>query len=124
MSCDHSQDSFRDIHAFLDRINDVSRAKGFELVRKNLQLCLRGSALEWYASGLTENEKRLLALGEELTEWSRLLISRFKAPRSVGISVVLRERYTLQEAARHREPREYAQTIIRAAKTAELGGVP
>ena len=33
---------------------------------------------------------------------------------------VMKERYTLNDAAKHREPRKYVQTVIRAAKTAEL----
>ncbi len=33
---------------FIDRIRDVVRVKGAELLRNNLQICLRGEALEWY----------------------------------------------------------------------------
>lgn len=112
---------FRDVHVFLDRIKDVSRTRGPELVRRNLQLCLRGSALEWYTTELTDGEKRLTLYGEEIEEWSTLLLARFKQPRSTGMAVILKERYSMSDAARQREPREYAQTILRAAKTAELG---
>ena len=114
---------FRDVHVFIDRIKDVARTQP-ELLRRNLQLCLRGSALEWYTSELTDGEKRLAQYGDNVDEWTTLLLARFKPPRSTGMAVVLREKYSLQDAARHREPREYAQTVIRAAKTAELGGTP
>lgn len=110
---------FRDIHVFIDRVKDVARAKGEELLRQNLQICLRGSALAWYTTELTENDKRLVAYGIE--EWYRLLLARWKQPRSQGMSVLLREKYSMQDAARHREPREFAQTIMRAAQNADMG---
>ena len=56
---------FRDIHVFIDRVKDVARAKGDELLRQNLQICLRGTALAWYTTELTENDKRLVAYGIE-----------------------------------------------------------
>ena len=37
------------------------------------------------------------------------------------MTVLLREKYSMQDAARHREPREYAQTIMRAAQNADMG---
>ena len=37
---------FRDVIVFINRIKDIARTKGTELVRANLQLCLRGEALE------------------------------------------------------------------------------
>lgn len=110
---------FRDIHVFIDRVKDVARAKGEELLRQNLQICLRGGALAWYTTELTENDKRLVGYGIE--EWYRLLLARWKQPRSQGMSVLLREKYSMQDAARHREPREYAQAIMRAAQNAEMG---
>ena len=110
---------FRDVYTFIDRIRDVARAKGETLVRQNLQLCLRGSAMVWYTRELTEDSKRLL--GYNVEEWYRLLQSRWKAPRHVGLSALLRERYTIQDASRKREPREYAQVIVKAAQNAEIG---
>ena len=40
----------RDVHVFIDRVKDVPIAKGKELVRQNLHLCLRGSALAWFTT--------------------------------------------------------------------------
>ena len=110
---------FRDIHVFLDRVKDVVRAKGDTLLRQNLQLCLRGSALAWFTTELSEEGKRLVTY--DIEEWYKLLLKRWKAPRAQGMTAVLREKYTLQDAARHREPREYAQLILRSAQNAELG---
>ena len=111
---------FRDVIIFLDRIKDVARSKA-ELLRNNLQLCLRGEALEWYTCQLTDNEKRMLTYGENADEWSHFLLERFGPTKASGMATLVKERYTLHDAIRHREPREYAMTIIRAAKVAKLG---
>ena len=110
---------FRDIHVFVDRVKDVARAKGDVLLRQNLQICLRGTALAWFTTELTENDKRLVTYN--MDEWYRLLLARWKPPRSQGMAVLLREKYSMQDAARHREPREYAQTLMRAAQNADMG---
>lgn len=110
---------FRDIHVFVDRVKDVARAKGDVLLRQNLQICLRGTALAWFTTELTENDKRLVTYN--IDEWYRLLLARWKPPRSQGMTVLLREKYSMQDASRHREPREYAQTIMRAAQNADMG---
>ena len=52
-----------------------------------------------------------------------MLIERFKAPTNVAIEALLKERYTLRDASNHREPREYAQRILRAAKDAKFTNV-
>ena len=114
---------FRDVIVFIDRIRDVARIRGGEFVRANLQLCLRGEALEWYTSQLTYGEKRLLTYGQELDEWVSFLMERFGAPKSIGIAQLLKEKYTINDAVRHREPREYAMAIVRAAKVAKLDAV-
>ena len=103
---------FRDIHVFVDRVKDVARVKGDTLLRQNLQICLRGSALAWFITELIKNNKRLVTYS--IDEWYRLLLTRWKQLRAQGMIVLLREKYLMQDAARHRESREYAQTIMRA----------
>lgn len=114
---------FRDVTVFIDRLKDVARVKGADLLRTNLQICLRGEALEWYTSQLTDNEKRLFTYGSNVDEWSTALLERFGPTKASGMAIIVKERYSLNDAARRREPREYAMTIIRAAKIAKLGDV-
>lgn len=111
---------FRDVHLFLEHARDVAGVKGDDLVRTNLWTCLKGTALSWWLGELSENDKRLAKLGTKLDEWERMLITRFKQPTNVAIDQALRERYTLRDASNHREPREYAQKILRSAKDANL----
>ncbi|THC87243.1 hypothetical protein EYZ11_013309 [Aspergillus tanneri] len=58
----------KDINVFVDRVKDVIAYKGEEMVKANLQACLRGSSLSWFTSELSEFEKaalRSLPLAEE-----------------------------------------------------------
>ncbi|KAM0795128.1 hypothetical protein BDR22DRAFT_872332 [Usnea florida] len=79
-----------------------------------------GTALEWWTAEMSPAEKRLTTFGESVDEWATLLIARFKEPATVAIDAVLRERYTMRDAAARREPREYAQKILRSAKDAGM----
>jgi len=55
------KDSFyRNTTVFLDRLDDIVRLKGAEMVRSNLPTCLRGAALQWYTTELTDLEKSSL----------------------------------------------------------------
>ena len=47
--------------------------------------------------------------------------ARFKTSKSTGMAVVLKKKYIMNDATKRREFRKYAQTVIRAVKTAELG---
>ena len=114
---------FRDVTMFIDRIKDVARVKGVELVRNNLQIYLRGEALEWYTCQLTDNEKRLLTYGNAVNEWSRALLERFRPTKASGMAIIVKERYSLNNTVRYREPREYIIIIIRVVKVAKLGNV-
>lgn len=111
---------FRDVHVFVDRAKDIASTKGDELVRNNLSTCLRGQALIWYTSELTDGERRLLKYGNHLDEWIEALTRQFRESPAKAMEVVTSERYTTQDARRQREPREYAQTMVRAARSAEL----
>ena len=108
---------FRDVHLFIERIKDMAAIKSAEMVRNNLYTCLRGTALAWYTGVLTDDQKRLLKYGEGVNEWVLALLKRFKESPSTAMATVTKERYTLDDARRKREPFEFAQMIIRAAKS-------
>ena len=116
---------FRDIHLFLERAKDLATTRG-AAVRENLEMSLLGSAMDWWLGELSSAEKRLVKYGasdSDLSEWSRLLLDRFSTPPNVAIDAVLKERYTFRDAAAQREPREYAQRILRSAKDAGLTSI-
>ncbi len=109
---------FRDVHLFNERVKDIAVIKDEKMIAENLYTCLRGIALEWYVSELTDMEKRLLKLS--LDEWHRALLSRFKKSPAIALTTITTEKYTMSDAYRRREPREYAQIILREARSAEM----
>lgn len=116
---------FRDVHLFIERAKEFAFTKGGDVTRTNLWLSLRGSALEWWTGQVSDGEKRLVKYGngDTIEEWATLLLARFKEPAYLAINSVLKERYTMRDAASRREPREYATKILRYAKDAGLTAI-
>ena len=110
---------FRDVHVFIDKIIDVSRTKN-DVVCQILQLCFRGSVLKWYIFEFMDNEKRLLIYGNGIEKWTILFRAHFKTSKSIGITIMLKKKYIMNDVAKRREFRKYAQTVIRTIKTTEL----
>ena len=114
---------FRDVHLFLDRAKQLGATKGFKAVRDNLWLSLRGNALSWWTSELSDDQRRLATYGENLDEWSKQLVKRFKQPSFVAMESLLKESYTMRDAAAKREPRDFAQRMLRTAKDAGINDI-
>ena len=112
---------FRDVHLFVSRIKDIAAVKNAKLVRKNLWTCLRGRALEWWQSFLTDEQKRLVKLGDGVEEWVAALEKRFKKSPAESLNTLSNAKYTFEDARRHRDPVDYALQISKAAKAT---GVP
>ena len=110
----------RDVIVFIDRIRDVARIRRAKFVRGNLQPYLREEALEWYTSQLTDREKLSLTYSQALDKWVSFLIERFRLTKSMGMSQLLKEKYTINDALRYREPRKFAMSVVRTAKIAKL----
>ena len=45
---------YRDVILYCERIKDLTTIKGTAVIRTNLNTCLRGSALIWYISELSD----------------------------------------------------------------------
>ena len=86
---------YRDVHVFIERIRQMTIILSLELVRRNLSFCLRDIVLDWHISKLIENNRRLLIYEEEVDEWARKLVEKFKKSPSVIMITLLRERYSM-----------------------------
>ncbi len=109
---------FRDVHLFNERVKDIAVIKSEKMIAENLYTCLQDIALKWYVSELTDMKKRLLKLS--LEEWHRALLSRFKKSSAAALIIITTEKYTIIDAHRRRELREYAQIILREIKSAKM----
>lgn len=112
--------NFRDVHTFIQRAKDLMNTKGEQMVRDNLSSCLRGIALEWYTSELSLDIKSFIRYGTGIDKWEKQLLKRFRLAPHIAMMTICNERYTIEDARRHREPRDFAGNIMRAAKDAEL----
>ena len=90
------------------------------MIRDNLFTCLRGTALQWYTSELSTDQKALVKYDEGIVEWEKQLLRRFRIAPNQAMMVITNEKYTIDDAQKRREPREYSAKIIRAARDAEL----
>ena len=111
---------FRDIHLFVSRIKDIAAVKDPKLVRDNLWTCLRGRALEWWQSVLTDEQKRLVKFGDSVDEWVKALEKRFKESPSDALNTITTSKYTFDDARRRRDPVDYALALSRAAKATDV----
>ena len=105
---------FRDVHTFIQRAKELIHTKGENTVRDNLSSCLGGIALEWYTAELSPDIKSLVRYGTGIDEWENQLLKRFGLAPHIAMMMVVKERYTIEDARRHREPGDFAGNIIRA----------
>ena len=68
---------FRDVHLFIVRAKKMTFTKDEQLIRNNLWLNLRNTALKWWTNELSNVERRLTKMimidQEELSKWISLL---------------------------------------------------
>ncbi|KZZ93080.1 hypothetical protein AAP_02546 [Ascosphaera apis ARSEF 7405] len=111
---------FTNVHDFISRARDFIAAKGEQMVRLNLVSCLRGTALEWYSTELTELERAGLRATICDHGWFPTLEKRFRMKFSPAWTSIKNSRYTLKDAADGRSIREYVQNLI---KTCNYAGI-
>ena len=110
---------YRDVYAFQDRLKDLVHSKGEDKVKEVLPTCLRGSALIWHSTELTELEKRGLR-NASVDEWCETLVEKFKEKTSVALRNMQAEHYTMNDARQGRTPRSFAHNMLRHAKAAMM----
>ena len=65
-------------------------------------------------------EKDSLLLGHGLDQWEKYLVKEFRESPAKVMEGFVKESYSMTNAQHEREPREYAQKIIRLGKSTEL----
>jgi hypothetical protein len=111
---------FRNVHLFLKRVKNVIRVKNVNQVRQNLFICLRNLTLQWYISESSENIKNWLRYDNEIEYWKKELLKRFKKSVSVAMTSLIKKKYSMNDVKRRRKSREYADVILRVAKSTDL----
>ena len=114
---------YRNVHLFIERVLDLASTKGADVVRTNLNTCLRGSALIWYIAELTALERSGLRQIDLKEGWISSLRTRFKPNQSAVISSLVAERYSIVDVRNDREPANYVQQMISYAKDANFDSI-
>ena len=77
---------------------------------QNLSLCFRGSALSWYLEEI-DDFKRRACRAVRLVDFTDQLALRFKMSIAKAMDRLHTEKYSLDDAAKEREPQQYLQKI-------------
>ena len=115
---------FRDVHLFIVRVKKMTLTRDEQLIKDNLWLNLKNTALKWWTDELFDAKRRMTKMimieQKKLFEWINLLHDKFKQSINVVMNSLIQQRYTLRDVASQRESREYAQKIIRLAKNVDM----
>lgn len=111
---------FRDVHTLIQRAKDLMNTKEERIVRDNLSPRLRAIALGWNTAELSPDIKSLIRHGTGIGKWEKQLLKRFRLAPHIAMMMMFNERYTIDDARPHREPRDFAGNIMRAAKDAKF----
>ena len=114
---------FWNVHLFLNKVKNMTLIHDDQFVRKNLFICLRDIALQWFTFEISAETKELFRYDQELRYWIEQLFKRFKKSSDVSIIIIFKERYIMKNARRQRKSKKYASVILRAAKSAEFESI-
>ena len=113
---------YRDVYVFIDRLKDMAPLRGEDRLRIVIPQCLRGSAIIWHTTELSEMEKAYLRTAT-VAQWESALTHRFKERAPVALAKLQSIRYTMADAKAGKDPRAVAQDIFRHAKAAHLDSI-
>ncbi len=89
---------YRNIVLFVQRLQSLVTFRGAALVKANIATSLRGSALEWYTSELSNFDCDALNNDPGVKSWVNTLSACFKVPTSVALDLFTDETYSLDDA--------------------------
>ena len=110
-----------DVLVFLDRLRDLAILKGDDIVRSNIHASpIRGSALAWYSTELTDFERSSLRHMPLEEGWFKMLRQRFKMRPSMALAKLTEATYTPADVRAGKSVRSFAQSIFRYALAASI----
>ena len=104
---------YRNVVLFVQRLQSLVTFRDAALVKANIATSLRGSALEWYNSELSNLDRDVVNNDPVVKSWINTLSHRFKVPASIALGLLTDETYSLDDAHARPSPAEYVRTIMR-----------
>ena len=105
-----------DVYTFTDRCYRVLELRGYRLVQLNLDLQLRGLAIDWYDIELLPNDKAILASAPDVSIWVNALIRRFKPDSALILQELEQSHYIRADAANKKDPIKFYYKILRLTR--------
>ena len=99
-------------------MRDIAKLKSEDVVRSHMSYSLKNKATNWYDAELTSLEKEALRILPLKDGWYRELIKRWKPPLAEALRKMDSTTYSWTDVRVGKEPREYAQEIVRHARAA------
>ena len=110
---------YKNIYAFVNRLNDVKSLREKDKFRHIISQCLRNTTLIWHFTELFDVEKEIYR-DMSFENWCKMLIKRFKERASAALNYLQFIKYTLQNARLRKDSRVFAQDLFRHAKIVSL----
>ncbi len=104
---------YRNVVLFVQRLQSLETFKGAALVKANVATSLRGSALEWYTSELSDFDRDAVNNDPRVKSWINTLSHCFKVLTSVALDLLTDEMYSLEDTHARRPPAQYVRAIMR-----------
>ncbi len=107
---------FSNAFAFVNHIRALSAFKNENTIRLNISSCLRGEALEWFISELSQCEREKLRSSSLEEGWIESLINRFKTRPSHALKALKKSRYNWADVRCQRSLVMWAHNMLRLAQ--------
>ncbi|OQE19450.1 hypothetical protein PENSTE_c015G04130 [Penicillium steckii] len=111
------QDSlyFSNVLAFVTYIRAMTTFKNESTIAVNLSSCLRGEALDWLVSEVSQSQREKLRSLSLEEGWIKSLMCRFKTPPSHASRLLKKSRYTWADVRNQRSLVMWAHNMLRIA---------
>ncbi|KAJ5995638.1 hypothetical protein N7481_002615 [Penicillium waksmanii] len=107
---------FSNALAFVNHLRALSAFKNENTIRLNIYSCLRGEALEWFISELSQSEREKLRSSSLEEGWIETLMKRFKTPPSHALKTLKRSKYNWGDVRCQRSLVMWAHNMLRLAQ--------
>ena len=113
---------WHDVYAYISHVHDLSRSGHEQAVTSNLSECLRGSALIWWISELTQEERNKLRKSKDLSSWGTTLISRFKLPTCTALDRIRQQSFSIENVRCGQDIQGWIHEMLYLTKCSLFGG--
>lgn len=107
---------FSSVIAFVGHIRALSAFKSENTIRLNISYCLRGEALDWFTTELSQREREKLRSSSLEEGWIQTLITRFKMRPSHAAKTLKRSKYNWGDVRSQRSLVMWAHNMLRLAQ--------